>query len=171
TGLGHGEVVLHAEQDGVHVHDLFEHPHLEVAVLTAGDRHGAVVPAGAVHAAVLVAVGLELLEAGVPVHIFAVLVVAAGAADAFGVESDAGPGVGHGTFFAVTHGDSPFIQLPAGRTVSPSFSFGIVPHLPRRRKGAAAKFAFAAARTAGRRFGRAPGRPCLGPPPPGIFFL
>ena len=105
--LRHGEVILDAEQDGVHVHDLFEHPDLEVAVLAAGDRDGAVIAAGAVHAAVLVAVGLELLEAGIPVHIFAALVVAAGAAHALRVEGDPGSGVGHRTFFAVTHKNTP----------------------------------------------------------------
>ncbi len=67
TRLRHGEVVLDAEQDGVHVHDFLEHPDLEVAVLAAGDGDGAVIAAGAVHAAVFVAVGFKLLEAGVPV--------------------------------------------------------------------------------------------------------
>ena len=105
--LRHGEVILDAEQDGVHVHDLFQHPDLEVAVLAAGDGDGAVIAAGAVHAAVLVAVGLKLLETGIPVHIFAALVVAAGAAHALRVEGDPGSGVGHRTFFAVTHKNTP----------------------------------------------------------------
>ena len=94
------------------MHDFLEHIHLEVAVLAAGDRHRAVIAAGAVAAAVLVAQGLELLEAGIPVHLLAVLVVAAGAADALGVKGDAGTGVGHGTFLAVTHGFSPFLSTP-----------------------------------------------------------
>ena len=103
TGLGHGEVILHAEQDGVHVHDLFQHPDLEVAVLAAGNGNGAVVTAGAVHAAVLVAVCLKLLEAGIPIHIFAVLVMAAGAAHTLGIKGNTGPCIRHRTFFAVTH--------------------------------------------------------------------
>ena len=77
----------------------------------AGDGDGAVIAAGAVHAAVLVAVGLELLETGIPVHIFAALVVAAGAAHALRVEGDPGPGVGHRTFFAVTHKNTPYIYI------------------------------------------------------------
>ena len=103
AGLRHGEVILHAEQDGVHVHDFFQHPNLEVAVLAAGNSNSAVITAGAVHAAVLVAVGFKLLKAGVPVHIFAVFVMAAGAANALRVKGDTGAGVRHGTFFAITH--------------------------------------------------------------------
>ena len=112
--LRHGEVILDAEQDGVHVHDLFQHPDLEVAVLAAGDGDGAVIAAGAVHAAVLVAVGLELLEAGIPVHIFAALVVAAGAAYALGIKGNTGSGVGHRTFFAVTHKNTPLFIYVMG---------------------------------------------------------
>ena len=124
TGLGHGEVILHAEQDWVHVHDLFQHPDLKVAVLAAGNGNGAVVTAGAVHAAVLVTVCLKLLEAGIPVHIFAVLVMAAGAAHALGIKSDSRPGIRHRTFFAVTHKFLLFIGQSFG---SHWFS-----HVPRR---------------------------------------
>ena len=64
----------------------------------AGNSNSAVITAGAVHAAVLVAVGFKLLKAGVPVHIFAVFVMAAGAANALRVKGDTGAGVRHGTF-------------------------------------------------------------------------
>ena len=124
AGLRHGEVILNAEEDGVHVHDLFQHPDLEVAVLAAGNSHSAVVSAGAVHAAVLVAVGLKLFKAGIPIHIFAVLVVAAGAAHALGIKSDPRPGIRHRTFFAVTHKFLLFIGQSFG---SHWFS-----HVPRR---------------------------------------
>ena len=70
----------------------------------AGNSNSAVITAGAVHAAVFVAQGFKFLPAGVPVHLGAALVVAAGAAHPFRVEGDAGPGVGHGAFFAVFHG-------------------------------------------------------------------
>ena len=103
AGLRHGEVILNTEEDGVHVHDLFQHPDLEVAVLAAGNSHSAVVAAGTVHAAVLVAERLKLFKAGIPVHIFAGFVVAAGAAYALGIKGNTGSGVGHGTFFTITH--------------------------------------------------------------------
>ena len=109
AGLRHGEVILHAEQDGVHVHDLFQNVDLEVAVLAAGDGNGAVVAAGAVAAAVLVAQGLEFLPAGVPVHQFAVLVMAAGTAHPLGVKGDAGAGVRHGAAFAILHVKTPLL--------------------------------------------------------------
>ena len=111
--LGHGEVVLHAEQDGVHLHDLFQDVHLEVAVLTAGHGNGAVVAAGAVAAAVFVAQGFKFLPAGIPVHLRAALVVEGGAANALGIECDAGPGVGHGAFFTVFHGSIPSLEVKA----------------------------------------------------------
>ena len=101
--LGHREVVLHAEEDGVHVHQFFEHIDLEVAVLAAGDGYRAVVAAGAVAAAVFVAQGFEFLPAGIPIDILAALVMAAGAADALGVKCDARPRVRHGAFFAILH--------------------------------------------------------------------
>ena len=126
AGLRHGEVILDAEQNRVHVHDLFQHPDLKVAVLAAGDGNRAVIAAGAVHAAVLVAVGLELLKAGVPVHIFAALVVAAGAADALGIKGNTGAGVGHRTFFAVTHKNTPYLYK-----VSDSITEGGVLDAPR----------------------------------------
>ena len=105
--LRHGEVVLHAEQDGVHAHDFLEHIHLEMAVLAAGDGHGAVISAGAVAAAVFIAHGLKFLPARVPVHILAVGVMVARAAHAVFVERNAGARVGHGAFFTIFHSFSP----------------------------------------------------------------
>ena len=91
------------------MHDLFQDVDLEVAVLAAGDGNGAVVAAGAVAAAVLVAQGLEFLPAGVPVHQLAVLVMAAGTAHPLGIKGDAGAGVRHGAAFAILHVKTPLL--------------------------------------------------------------
>lgn len=80
-----------------------------MAVLAARDGHRAVVAAGAVAAAVLVAQGLEFLPAGVPVHQLAVLVMAAGTAHPLGVKGDAGAGVRHGAAFAILHVKTPLL--------------------------------------------------------------
>src|SRR5699024_10996565 len=118
----------------LHVHDLFEHPDLEMAVLAAGNGHRAVVAAGAVHAPVLVAELFKFPEPGVPVDVFAAFVMAAGAAHALGVKGNAGAGVRHRTLFAVTHSSLLLSGAPVPRAPPISLCLNI-PHLPAARKG------------------------------------
>ena len=98
----HGEIILHTEQNRVHMHDFLHQIHLIMGVLPAGNGDSTIVTIS-VHAAIAVTDGFQFLPSRIPVNIFPSFKGLTSGANPLFIKCDTRSGVRHHTFFAVPH--------------------------------------------------------------------